>query len=1000
MAVAITQSANTAGGASVGNTVTWSAASIGTADANRIVVVCCTGDTASLPQSATIGGVAMTATANGNFANMSSMMFYLEVPTGTSADIAVTFSGTVAANASAIVVYAVTGARGIPIVIGAGNGSTDSDASTPLTTGSITIPTSGGFIGAGCIASNTSTTTWANATVDVNAAHTGAYTYSTATRTTALTTTAVTLTGSVNNSDGALQWLVFGPGSSLRAAYSGTGTQAQSSGPVLRLRSSAAFAGTGALAGDVFKPIYANFAGVGTLVADGTAGRPSLDGVAAFAGVGTFIASQSILLMAQGTTTLASAGALIASNSVLTLPDNALFTAAGNLAVSAVSVLVPRIATFAGIGGMSADVRQFVAGVYDETGSATATDTLTYTGKSTELEFGLQLDFDNLTTGDTLEFRVYLDGSPLDLYSATPLITVPAHAISAAAAFSGIGALIANASILSQGLTGTAAFIGVGNFNIVPTLRMLAQSTLAGTGAQNASAVLYMQAQEALVGAGTLFANLTPLAQVWQGTATFVGVGNFIIANSVLLLPTNITLAGTSNLISSAIMLLRPTVLLVGEGAFSITGAQLIVSLGATSLQGVGTLSIIPTLRMSAAATTYPGVGILSANATRTINLLAERFSGSGSFIASNSVLSLPSSATFAGVGTFIAANSVLTMASSALFAGAGTQVATPILRMMADTLLAGVGTLFADLTISGRISISAAFIGAGLFSATARLRMAASAQYAATDGAISATATLRMRAFSEIFDGVGTIAATATFLLPSRATFAGIGIQIAAATIMRPMFATFAGASSFVSTAKMVWGPAATYAGVGTMTATTRQRLAAVASYTGDGQLVINTPVLRMRTTTNLAGLGALLADLLVFGRGLPLIATFVGESALTATANMQIVSAAQFAAEGFMAADVIKFVGLGVVYAGTGYFISDAQLAMAAEQGYSGEGRLFARLTQITTHTAAADRTIISDVELRAITSDPELRAILTDEENRDVIADVETRTIEASQ
>ena len=93
MAVSITQTANPAGVSASSNVATYTAAAIGTAAANRIVVVVVSSELASTPiASCTIGGSAMTAGSAGNFGAVYAQTFRLLYPTGTTADIAVTFT--------------------------------------------------------------------------------------------------------------------------------------------------------------------------------------------------------------------------------------------------------------------------------------------------------------------------------------------------------------------------------------------------------------------------------------------------------------------------------------------------------------------------------------------------------------------------------------------------------------------------------------------------------------------------------------------------------------------------------------------------------------------------------------------------------------------------------------------------------------------------------------------------------------------------------------------
>lgn len=216
MAVAISQTANPAGVSASSNVATYNDVSIGTVAADRTVVVAVGTELASsTPSACTIdygkGAIAMTAATGGNFGAVYSQLFYLAVPTGASAVIKVTYSSTNPSNVeNHIAVYKVTGAK---VSSSGSDGSTDMDATDPLTTGSITIPTDGGFIAIAAGATDTTGKTWANATEDIDA-DVGGFRFTTATRITALTTTAVTCTGGTNGEDGALSYIIFASNSS------------------------------------------------------------------------------------------------------------------------------------------------------------------------------------------------------------------------------------------------------------------------------------------------------------------------------------------------------------------------------------------------------------------------------------------------------------------------------------------------------------------------------------------------------------------------------------------------------------------------------------------------------------------------------------------------------------------------------------------------------------------------------------------------------------------
>jgi hypothetical protein len=207
MAVAISQTANPAGAGS-GTTITYSGQSIGTADVSRVVVVCVGAElTNGEPTSATIdygsGAVAMSAGTLGQQGAVAARIFYLPVPTGTTADIAVTFGASQGATTHQIAVYRVVGG-----VFSAESGVGDTDAD-PITSGAITIPSSGGAIGVSAMATDTTARTWTGITEDIDA-DAGTFRFTTGTSTTGGTPT-ITVSGG-NNEDGALSWLIFAPG--------------------------------------------------------------------------------------------------------------------------------------------------------------------------------------------------------------------------------------------------------------------------------------------------------------------------------------------------------------------------------------------------------------------------------------------------------------------------------------------------------------------------------------------------------------------------------------------------------------------------------------------------------------------------------------------------------------------------------------------------------------------------------------------------------------------
>lgn len=210
MAVAIAQASNPAGVSAIANASTYSGVGTGTASNDRIVAVLIGKEVATtVVSTVTIDGAAMTLANGTTFASMGAWIYYLSWPTGTTATIVVNWNGAILDTENHIAVYAITDAAAPPKSTGV-NTSTDMDVTAPLTTGSITIATNGGFIAvaAGAADAAAGNKTWANATENLDA-DAGGFQFTTAFRTTALAATAVTCTGGTNGEDGVLAYAIF-----------------------------------------------------------------------------------------------------------------------------------------------------------------------------------------------------------------------------------------------------------------------------------------------------------------------------------------------------------------------------------------------------------------------------------------------------------------------------------------------------------------------------------------------------------------------------------------------------------------------------------------------------------------------------------------------------------------------------------------------------------------------------------------------------------------------
>ncbi len=213
MAVAITRTADPVGVTADGsNNANYSAASIGTASDDRVVWLLIGKEVATLtPGAVTIDGSAM-ALVNGNtFGSMGAWIYRRNWPTGTTANFVVPWGGAITNVQNHVAVYITTDAKA-PEKSNGNNTSTDMDATAPLTTGSVTIPTGGGMLAVAVGATDAVGKTWANITEDLDE-DAGNFQFGTASTLTPGTVT-VTCTGGTNLEDGAMAWAIFEQSSS------------------------------------------------------------------------------------------------------------------------------------------------------------------------------------------------------------------------------------------------------------------------------------------------------------------------------------------------------------------------------------------------------------------------------------------------------------------------------------------------------------------------------------------------------------------------------------------------------------------------------------------------------------------------------------------------------------------------------------------------------------------------------------------------------------------
>lgn len=323
MAVAIAQTATGSGNSGAGSTVTITSASLGAAAEGRIVAVVI--QAYSTPSSVTLntgsGAVAMSATTTShvfdspNGLDEYARIFYLADNSGSTGTFIITVSPGIFADVAATV-YRVTGASATLYNSGI-NSSTDA-TTTPLTTGSLLIPTNAGWLGGAVFVSGDST--WANATEDRDTMVDGAIQVSNAIRVTSGTVT-ITDTNTVGEPvAGALVWALFSE-SSGQTAQSGSAGQGNLSVSITSVQQASA-----------------RFSGVGSLRAAGT-GLGDQFGSARFAGAGN-----------------------LSINTIYRSSARATYGGSGSVSVNTTYKLAARI-RFGGVGALSVDTTHIQAPV-------------------------------------------------------------------------------------------------------------------------------------------------------------------------------------------------------------------------------------------------------------------------------------------------------------------------------------------------------------------------------------------------------------------------------------------------------------------------------------------------------------------------------------------------------------------------------------------------------------------------------------------------------------
>lgn len=218
MAFSLTYEDNRQDAGGVGATVTYNSGgdpSIGAADATRIVAIGISGRTPNLTiSSATIGGISATQVSGAGIVEnsvMTSDIWYAAVPTGTTATVVVTWSGT--PFDTGISTWSILGSTGTPTVGKNAGAASGPGAPASLSLPAYTVPSGGGSF---AIYTNrdvaTPSNSWTNATQDYAVLATRFFTGAHTTTTGSVTVTA-TDQDPVNDpsSEAVMSAVAFGP---------------------------------------------------------------------------------------------------------------------------------------------------------------------------------------------------------------------------------------------------------------------------------------------------------------------------------------------------------------------------------------------------------------------------------------------------------------------------------------------------------------------------------------------------------------------------------------------------------------------------------------------------------------------------------------------------------------------------------------------------------------------------------------------------------------------
>lgn len=558
-------------------------------------------------------------------------------------------------------------------------------------------------------------------------------------------------------------------------------------------------------------------------------------------------------LSVNNPSTLPGSAALVASASQIWVTNPATLPASSDLSLNATHTPTASAALAGSAAIAYTFVQQFTAGQLVESGTGSS---ITLAKRAwSEIEFGLAVVPDDLFTGDTLAFRVYVDGSPIT-YDVTPSFAAQISRL-ATAVFAGSSSLAANATHTPQGAAtlagaaslvanfthtplGASTFPGVANLALDATHTPSLTATLAGSAAIAYTFVQQFTAGE-LVEDGTASA-VTLAKRAWTEIEFGLAVVAADVANGDTLAfrvyvdgspitydvtPTfnalvpyfaTVVLAGQSSLVAGTVQRWSSSATLPASSDISASAVQKwtisAVMAGSSSL----TVSVFDE---EVDAATLSAVSSLAASTVQIMAVLATLPSTSS--LVANFTHTPQAAATFEGTSNLVAAASQRWTVAATLPAQSDLS-ASAMKLIFASATMAGSSSLQASFAAAGTIDASAELDGASALTATAQIvsliratlsstsSMFASAQIHkfatvvfAGSSSLSVT-TVEEELSTELLSGQSNLAASMVQVMRVLSTLPGSSALSATAATVQPMRATLAGTSTLSVQARVIY--------------------------------------------------------------------------------------------------------------------------------------------------------------------------------------------------